>query len=150
MKKTDFAIELLSEGRKVNILGRGNSMRPYLVHERDKIVLEPSTSIKVGDVVFASLPNGKQVVHRVVNIALDNVTLMGDSNMSTEACKLSDIHGRAIGFIRKGRNEIERVDSFGYRLYSWLWLNMPLFFRRILLKLHNILFKSVKDLTGCK
>lgn len=147
MKETDFAIELLRQGRTVSIVGRGNSMRPYLVHERDKIVLAPVDSINVGDVVFATPAADRHVAHRVVRVDGDDVTLMGDGNMSCEKCNVDDIHGKAVGFIRKGRDKIESADSLAYRLYSWIWMHLPLVVRRYCLALHNMLFWSFKDLS---
>lgn len=147
MTQIDIALELLREGRTVTIVGRGNSMRPYLVHERDRIMLSPAASVEVGDVVLATLADGRHVLHRVVRKEDDRLKLLGDGNMTGEQCTLNDVRGKAIGYIRKGRSEVESPDSFGYRCYAWTWRHLPLFIRRCVLALHNIVFHSRKDLT---
>lgn len=146
MNHIEFAIELLKKGRTVNVIGRGNSMRPYLVHERDKIVFKPVDSVKAGDVVLAKFPN-KYIIHRVVKVDGENVTMMGDGCTTCEKCTLNDIFGKAEGFIRKGRETMDRADSFGYKLYAWTWMHLPLKLRRYFLSIHNIIFWSQKDLT---
>lgn len=146
MNHIEFAIELLKKGRTVNVIGRGNSMRPYLVHERDKIVFKPVDSVKAGDVVLAKFPN-KYIIHRVVKVDGENVTMMGDGCTTCEKCTLNDIFGKAEGFIRKGRETMDRADSFGYKLYAWTWMHLPLTFRKCFLGIHDIIFLSRKDLT---
>lgn len=45
--------DLVDEGRTVSLLIAGNSMSPFLVHERDYIFLKkPEKPLKKGDMVF--------------------------------------------------------------------------------------------------
>ena len=153
MKQLDIIADLLREGRTVKVLGRGNSMRPYLVHERDYIVLKGVTSaddtlkakIVKGAVVLAEIAPKKYVLHRIINISADRITLLGDGNFTPEYCNTRDVLGIAVSFIRKGRDKEERADSWRYRLYTFCWTR-TLFMRRYLLKLHDMLFHSCKEL----
>lgn len=138
--------ELLSQGKSVRITVRGNSMRPHLVHERDYVLLQPAKTVKVGDIALAEVSPLHFVLHRVVRIDGERVTMRGDGNpVGTELCTLSDICGTVAGFIRKGRDVTESPSTVGYRLYSWLWMHtLPL--RRYMLAAHNLFFHSCKDL----
>lgn len=141
---------LLNEGHTVTLLLKGNSMRPYLVHMRDKALLELPKAIKVGDVVLAEVSPERYVLHRVIKIENGNegplLTLRGDGNFCVETCRMVDVIAKATAFYRKGSTTPQYVYTFGYQLYSWLWMNLyPL--RRYLLKIHDILFHSLKDLT---
>jgi hypothetical protein len=49
-------------------------------------------SVKVGDIVLAFVENSRYVVHRVIRIDGENVTVMGDGNLvGVEHCKISDV-----------------------------------------------------------
>lgn len=140
---------LLSQGRTVTIPLKGNSMRPYLVHRRDKALLVLPGELKVGDVVLAEVRPRHYVLHRIVCIEQKNgdsiLTLRGDGNFGTETCLASKVIAKARAFYRKGSDEAEYVTSFSYRAYTWFWMHtLPL--RRYLLKIHDIMFHSLKDL----
>lgn len=149
MRQLDIVVARLEEGHTVKILVRGNSMRIYLVHERDYVILQKTDDIKVGDVILAEVSPKRYVLHRAVIIEGDNVTLRGDGNLSEEHCKLSDVKGKAIAFERKGRKTRESVDSRKFRMYSWFWMHtLPL--RRYLLYAHHLVFNSRKELYKTK
>lgn len=142
---------LLNEGHTVTLPLKGNSMRPYLVHMRDKALLELPGKLNVGDVVLAEVAPKHYVLHRVIAIdaAKDEnesiLTLRGDGNFCTETCKAGDVLAIAVGYYRKGRTTLDSANSRKYRLYSSLWMKLyPI--RRYLLKLHDIFFHSLKDL----
>lgn len=138
--------KLLSEGHTVTLPLKGNSMRPYLVHMRDKAILETPGTLFVGDVVLAEVSPKHYVLHRIIAIDNDgNITLRGDGNLNTESCRVADVLAIATAYYRKGRTTADKADTRKYRLYSWLWMHtFPL--RRYLLKLHDIFFHSLKDL----
>lgn len=153
MKQLDIIADLLREGRTVKVLGRGNSMRPYLVHERDYIVVKGVTSgddalrakIVKGAVVLAEIAPHKYVLHRIVDVTAGRITLLGDGNFTPEYCKADNVLGVALSFIRKGRTKEESADSWRYRLYTFCWTR-TLLLRRYLLKLHDLVFHSRKEL----
>lgn len=151
-------VSMLNDGHSVKLLLRGNSMRPYLVHERDYALLskiEQKTlangqimpDVKVGDVILAEVSPGHYVLHRLIGIEGNHITLLGDGNYNPEYCTLADIRGRATAFLRKGSNQPETVTSLKYKMYSAFWMHTrPL--RRYMLALHNIIFSSTKDLNN--
>lgn len=147
---------MLNAGHTVKLLLRGNSMRPYLVHERDYALLsrveEKSLAdglsvpdIKVGDVILAEVAPGHYVLHRLIGIEGNHITLLGDGNLNPEHCTLADVRGRADAFIRKGSDTQENVTSLKYKAYRAFWMHTrPL--RRYMLGIHNILFSSRKNI----
>lgn len=135
-------VRLLEEGHTVTLPLRGYSMRPFLEDSRDKALLRKPESINVGDAVLAEIGPKHYVLHRIVSIKGDNVTLRGDGNIGIERCRLQDVKATAIGFYRKGRQKLDSTEGRKWRTYSWLWTRLlPVrryllaFYRRIWLKL---------------
>ena len=135
-------VKLLEEGHTVTLPLRGYSMRPFLEDSRDKALLRKPTSINIGDAVLAEIAPRHFVLHRIVSIKGDQVTLRGDGNIGVEHCRLEDIKATAIGFYRKGREKLDSTDGRKWRIYSWIWMRLlPIrryllaFYRRIWLKL---------------
>lgn len=125
-------IRMMDEGHTVTLRLRGFSMRPFLEDNRDKALLTKAKNIKVGDAVLAETAPKRYVLHRVVAIEGDHVTLRGDGNLGCEHCRKEDVKGFVIGFYRKGRNKLDRTDALKWRIYSRLWMELlPL--RRYLL-----------------
>lgn len=146
IKITDYAFvaELLRTGGTARIKVLGNSMRPYLIHERDYVLLQRQDTVQVGDIVFAEVQPHHYILHRVVKIAGELLTLRGDGNRTIEQCKLSNVCGTVIGFYRKGRTELEELNTLRYSLYTSFWMHtLPL--RRYMLYAHNLVFHSVKN-----
>lgn len=127
-----FVIEQLNEGHTATLPLRGRSMRPFLEDGRDKALLQLCDHPQVGDAVLAEISKGHFVLHRIICIDGNQVTLRGDGNLSDEYCQLSDIRAKAVGFYRKDRKKLDRTDGYKWRLYSWWWMRLyPL--RRYLL-----------------
>ena len=115
---------MLSEGHTVTLPLRGYSMRPFLEDRRDKAVLCAATSIAVGDVALAEIAHKRYVLHRIVAIDGDKVTLCGDGNVTDEHCLRRDIRGKALGFYRKGRATLDSVESRKWLAYSAIWTRL--------------------------
>lgn len=133
---------LLNEGHTVTLRLRGQSMRPFLEDGRDKALIAKATYIKKGDAVLAEISKGVYVLHRIIRIDGDNVTLRGDGNRNNEYCKREDVKGFVIGFYRKGREKIDKTNEPKWLIYSFVWTRLyPIrryllaFYRRIWLKL---------------
>ena len=86
------AIKLVGEGVSVTFPVAGRSMRPFIVGGKESVVLVKPESVKVGDIVLAFVENSRYVVHRVIRIDGENVTVMGDGNLvGVEHCKIPDV-----------------------------------------------------------
>ena len=114
-------VSLLNEGHTVTLQLKGFSMRPFLENNRDKALLVKPKEIAVGDPVLAEVEPKNYVLHRIIAIEGEEVTLLGDGNLTPEHCQRKDIVGGVIGFYRKGRTEIDRVDGKKWKIYSRVW-----------------------------
>ena len=139
-------IKLLENGHTVTIRLKGYSMRPFLENNRDKGLLECVSNPQVNDVVLAETAPRHYVLHRIIKIEGDVVTLRGDGNLNNEICRLCDIKGKAIGFYRKGRETLDSTDGRKWKVYSWIWVRLfPVrryllaFYRRIWIKLFGVI-----------
>lgn len=138
-------IRMLDEGHTVTIGLRGFSMRPFLEDRRDEALLRKPASINVGDAVLAEVAPGRYVLHRIIAIDGDRITLRGDGNLSEERCLRSNIHGYAEGFYRKGRTRIDYTSGRKWRAYSYVWTRLyPI--RRYLLFAYRIYMRITKKL----
>lgn len=129
-------VRLLEEGHTVTLPLRGYSMRPFLENGRDKALLRKPESINVGDAVLAEIAPKHFVLHRIVSIKGDHVTLRGDGNLGVEHCRLSNVKATAIGFYRKGREQIDSTDGRKWRIYSWVWTRLLPLRRYLLFAMH--------------
>ncbi len=127
--------EMLSEGHTAVLTVKGFSMRPFLEHQRDKVRLEQPVSLAEGDAVLAELSRGHYVLHRIVRLEGESVTLMGDGNVSgTEHCLRADVCGVVTEYIRPRRTIKASDPSLRRRIRAWRRL-LPI--RRYLLTLYK-------------
>ena len=99
-----LAREMIEEGHSATISVKGYSMRPFLENQRDKVKLEPCIELKKLDAVLAEISQGHYVLHRVIAVNGQDVTLMGDGNVrGTEQCRISDVAGVVTEYIRPNR-----------------------------------------------
>ena len=142
-------VQMLQEGHTVTLPLRGRSMRPFLEDGRDKALLVAvKETPRVGDAVLAEIGKGHFVLHRIVKIEGDRVTLRGDGNIGTEHCRMDDIRALATAFYRKGRNEADSVKDWKWRIYSWWWMRLLPVRRYLLFAFHPHIpqrFKAKKD-----
>ena len=134
----------IRDGYTATITVKGWSMRPFLEHQRDKVILDTPKGAKVEDAVLAEILPGKYVLHRIIEIIphptneeLDKITLMGDGNITgTEQCLRKDICGIVTHYIRPGRTILSSDPKLIRRIRLWKKL-LPV--RRFLL----LIYKSI-------
>ena len=119
------AIRLVREGVNVTLPVNGNSMLPFIIGDKDSVILRgPGGVIDVGDVVLAWVDGCRYVVHRIIRIDGDRITLMGDGNVGmTEHCLLGDIKARVTHVVsadNKERDLHNRWRMLAARLWYWL------------------------------
>lgn len=117
-------IRLLDQGHTVTLRLRGYSMRPFLEDNRDKALLCKTSDPHIGDPVLAEIAPEKYVLHRIIAMEGDTVTLLGDGNIHSEHCCLKDIKAQVIGFYRKGSNRLDRTDDRKWHIYSYWWMRL--------------------------
>ena len=88
--------EKLAEGHTAVIWVKGYSMRPFIEFGRDKV--------KLGDAVLAEIAKGHYVLHRIIKVEGNKLTLQGDGNVSgVEHCTMADVRGVVTEYIRPNR-----------------------------------------------
>ena len=130
------AIRLVDEGLCVTLPVNGRSMLPFIIGGRESVILQKAVRPKVGDVVLAWVNGIRYVVHRIIRVDGENVTLMGDGNLvGVEHCALDDIKALA--------THVVDADGQTHNLYTpwrkeiarlWFWLR-PV--RRYLLAIYR-------------
>lgn len=89
------AIRLVEDGVCVTLPVKGNSMLPFIIGGKESVILQKPVLSKKGDVVLAWTDGCRYVVHRIIAIEGEAVTLMGDGNLSgTEHCTLKDVKAK--------------------------------------------------------
>ncbi len=138
--------KLLDEGHTVTLGLKGFSMRPFLENNRDKAVLIKGDGLRKGEPVLAEVAPGHYVLHRLVKIDGDKLTLLGDGNLTPEHCRRDDVKAHVIGFYRKGNTELDSIGGHKWKVYSWWWTRLrPIrrwllaFYRRIWIPLFGTL-----------
>ena len=121
--------QLVGEGREVVISPKGRSLLPFIRGEVDQIKLRQPDGLRVGDIVLAYFGN-HYVLHRIVAINGEEVTLMGDGNLKgTEQGDRSEVVGKVVEIITPDLRQHKPGKA-------WLWRH-TLFLRKYLLKVYR-------------
>ncbi len=130
-----LAREMISEGHTATISVKGYSMRPFLENQRDKVKLEACAEVHDYDAVLAEISPGHYVLHRVIGIDGDKLTLMGDGNVyGTEQCRLKDVAGVVTEYIRPNRTILATDNKLQRNIRIWRKVR---FLRRYLLFIYK-------------
>ena len=118
------ALRLVQKGVTVTFPVTGQSMLPFIIGGKESVILHAPGLTAVGDVVLAWVDGNVYVVHRIINIDGDRVTLMGDGNLrGTEHCLLKDIKARVTHVVsadNKKRDLYSRWRVLGAKVWYWL------------------------------
>lgn len=139
-------VKMMNEGHTVTLRLRGFSMRPFLEDNRDKALLAKANRVHVGDAVLAEINPKHYVLHRIIKIEGDNITLRGDGNLAVEHCKTNDVKGFALGFYRKGHKYLDKTDGIKWHIYSFVWMALYPIRRYILAAYRHIWLKIFKPI----
>ena len=130
------AVRLGNEGNSVTLPVKGGSMLPFIIGWKESVILQKPTHPRWGDVVLAWVDGCRYVVHRIICIDGDRVTLMGDGNVTgTEHCTVSDIKAVATHVVGADGQPHDLYNRWQcQRAKGWYWLR-PV--RRYLLWLYR-------------
>jgi len=112
---------LLNEGKKVTIPVKGYSMLPFIIGERDLVVLEkPQGEVKKDDIILFT-QNGRWVLHRVLEVKDGIAIIQGDGIIiNKETADKDHIYGKVIKILRHGKREVEPYSpSMLKRVHLW-------------------------------
>ncbi len=134
--------DAIRKGHTATITVIGYSMRPFVEHLRDKVLLDTPAEATIGDAVLAEITPDTYVLHRIIDVIphawdtdLDKIILMGDGNTNgTEHCLRKNLCGKVTQYIRPGRTIQADNPSLVRNVRLWRRL-LPV--RRYLLTLYN-------------
>lgn len=131
------AIRLVDEGVQVTLPVNGRSMYPFIIGGCESVVLVKPHGLRVGHVVLAQVEGSRHVVHRIVQLDGDRVTLMGDGNLQgREHCGTDGVKALAIQVVGKTGKK-RPLYGFCGDLCAKIWyVARPI--RRYLLKIFRI------------
>ena len=114
-------LELLKNGKSVQIKPQGMSMVPLIYPGRDEVVISPvAGELKKYDIIlYRSMKTGLLTLHRIVDIKEDTFFVCGDNQTTLEEINSEQIHGIVTEIYRKGK----RIDTNNlfYRTVSKLY-----------------------------
>ncbi len=127
-------LDLLKAGKQIKISPHGFSMYPYLVSNRDEVILEvPKREYRRGDIVLYRRDTGLYVLHRVHHISRDKKEyyMLGDSQKKIEGPLRKEQLLAITVTILRNQKEIS-VDSFWYKASYHLWFAVRIFRVRLI------------------
>lgn len=136
MNKQDFKVEemypliseIISSGGSFRLFPKGISMLPTIKQGVDSVELAAPKKLKKYDIVLYKRPNSQFVIHRIMKIKNDLVSMCGDNQVALEeGIDAEDILAKVVG-IYKGEKLFKNTD-FSYKIYSFFWANTRIFRR---------------------
>ena len=134
------AVRLVEEGSCVTLPVEGRSRLPFSIGGKDSVLLEKPTKVEIGDVVLAWVEQCRYVVHRIIAVNGDEVTLMGDGNIrGVERCRKDDIKA-TVSYVVDKKGKRRNINDRKYRWSSYVWRKLrPV--RRYLLAIYIIIWR---------
>ncbi len=115
---------LVDSDTSVTLPVRGNSMVPFIAGGRDSVILEKPRFPKRGDIVLARVDGCRYVVHRIIRVDGEKITLMGDGNLrGVERCTTNDIKARATHVVGQDGKKKD-LYTLWRRIASRIWTGL--------------------------
>ena len=121
----DMLRNLTESGNTVNMLISGNSMAPFLIHQRDYIYFEkPKRELKKGDPVFYQRDNGQYIMHRICRVNPDgSYDMIGDNQRGIEKGIRRDQIFALIIMIKR-KDKLIKPGDLWWEFFSKIWVNI--------------------------
>lgn len=142
--------ELLREGHEVPLIITGNSMSPFLIHERDQILISRvNRPLKKGDMAFFRRKTGQYIMHRIRYIKKGKgegekeYYFIGDAQTVTEGpIARNQIFGLITAVQRKGKTL--KAGDFWWEFFEHVWLHMiPL--RHVICRIYRLSVENIRE-----
>lgn len=128
--------DLLRQNLRVKFTVSGNSMLPFIRHNKDKVLLGTFCKATLGDIVLFRMCS-KYILHRIYKIRGENVYTIGDACLFSDgSVPVCDIVGR-VERIFRGDLDID-CNNVGWCLVFAMWRKLRIF-RRQLLYLYSLM-----------
>lgn len=137
-KIIDEAVGILNDGYSVTLPVAGRSMLPFIIGDKESVVLAKPSRLESRLVVLAWVENRRYVLHRIEKMEGDRLTLMGDGNLKgREYCNVADVKAVATHVVdKKGRKHPLYCAWRRRAVAAWL-MAMPV--RRYLLAVYRMI-----------
>ncbi|MDG0889485.1 S24/S26 family peptidase [Paracholeplasma manati] len=122
----------LAHNKTVSFKVKGQSMWPFYHDGLTTVLVSSATSLKKYDVVLANY-QGKVILHRIIQIQGDSITLRGDATFRKEVVSRSEVFARVVEHQTKKTIPSNQIR---YRFKVWLWVHNPL--RKLCIRLRSI------------
>lgn len=127
--------EQLNQKGTIAIVPGGNSMWPTLKHHGQAVIIrQKAERLKKYDVALFTRPDGKYVLHRVLEVLDDGYVFCGDSLLYTEKVLEEQVFGVMCGFYDKqnyvevdDKNYIKKVEKW-YRRKKLRYIRLKFFY----------------------
>ena len=137
------AVALVNEGMRVTFPVKGYSMLPFIIGSRESVDLVKPVGLVVGDVVLAWVEGCRYVVHRIIKIEGDRVTLMGDGNIAgVEHCTLSEVAAKAVNVVTPDGRHLPLDAPWRQKASRLWWKLLPV--RRWILAVYRRTYLKLK------
>lgn len=139
--------EQMAMGQVIRYLPfRGKSMLPMLRQGKDSVELSPlPAKLKKYDLPVYQYPNGKYVMHRVVEVKDEYYICNGDNLLQMEIIYPHQLIAVVSAFTRAGKR-VEVTDP-GYRMYCRFWCFVrPV--RHFFLRIRSVLGRIKRKISG--
>lgn len=111
----------MEKGGSANLTVTGCSMYPMLYGRRDSVTLIPTQGKhKKGDVILYRRESGQYVLHRIIKVTETKYICSGDNQVMREPVTQAQVIAVVDGFTHRGKPYC--MQSKGYRLYTWIWV----------------------------
>lgn len=143
--------EVINHGHKARFTIRGNSMCPWIVDNRDQVLLTRCDKLKTGDIILYQNSRGNYILHRIMKKEENGYRTMGDSCITAdeELITPKEVIGVVQKIYRNGK-EIDCTSAF-WQFIFLLW-RVLLPFRNELLRIYHtmvrIRFEAGKTKSG--
>ena len=130
--------ELVEQEKEVSLLIAGNSMSPFLVHQRDTICFrKPDKELRRGDIVFYQRENGQYIMHRIYKACPEGYYMVGDAQVAIEGPLRAEQIFAIVTKVRRKGKWIGPNDLW-WRFFAHIWIRIvPM--RRMVLKGYSVL-----------
>ena len=145
---------LIAEGREVTVPVRGGSMNPFLVDNRDCVLLVPVPErLRRGDIVLFRRSSGQYVLHRIVAVRRSRLGghepvyfMRGDAQEMTEGpVARAQVRALAARVMRQGRWLTDRDLRVLFFRHLWCRRYFP---RRAALAVYRLVRRITADRTA--
>lgn len=122
----------LTQNKTVSFKVKGQSMWPFYHDGQTTVLVSSATSLKKYDVVLANY-QGKVILHRIIQIQGDSITLRGDATFRKEVVSRREVFAKVVEHQTKITTSSNQKS---YRIQVWLWVHNPL--RKLFIRLRSI------------